>query len=427
MDYSPLYALLTVIVFLVIFGIIFFRIFLLYKRKENMYHDLMSLQDGILFLLSFENLKCLQVYPTRNPEQYYRLLRKNVIFSDIVAEEFHQLLFSTIENIKTTGLTQEIYIRLSNFSYKEDNTWVVLALRKINWEKTGSILVAFMKNKNELMRLRNLEKKIEYQERHLQVTSFDLLWKLDVEARELTLLNDLVEKRHWVISKSAGNYLLHDLILSSDCAILEDEINFRVREFLKNGKDIYAENSRILRVRLRASGNRGIWFEICGVIDKDLDGRLVMYGSARRLPIPPLSSITKFDAENLIMGLMKSPSLRVFWCDLDGVILGCNRGFALDMGEQSPDDLKMKKIEELENLKKEWLSYFYKHLENFKEYSAIFPFSKFFHVKKDVENIDVWGQFDVLPLIEDSGKVYGGIFIYWIQSFNEVERDILTF
>ena len=149
MDYSPLYALLTVIGFLLVFGIIYFRIFLLYKRKENMYHDLMSLQDGILFLLSFENLKCLQVYPTRNPEQYYRLLRKNVIFSDIVAEEFHQLLFSTIENIKTTGLTQEIYIRLSNFSYKEDNTWVVLALRKINWGKTGSILVALKKNKNE--------------------------------------------------------------------------------------------------------------------------------------------------------------------------------------------------------------------------------------------------------------------------------------
>ena len=84
-------------------------------------------------------------------------------------------------------------------------------------------------------------------------------------------------------------------------------------------------------------------------------------------------------------------------------------------------------IEELEYLRKEWVTYFYKHLKNFKEFSPNNPISKYFHVTRDLDHLEVLGQFNVMPLLNENGKAYGGLFMYWVQPAAEISRDHLSF
>lgn len=426
MDYSPFYALLTVLGFLSVFFIIMLRVYKFFKRKEYMYRDVMSLQDGVLFLLSLGELKCMAVYPSQDSEQYYRLIRKGLNFLNIVEDEFHEIVKSTAEKALQTNSMQEVIFRLRHTS-GDEKSWVKLSIREVAWDKNDSVFACVMKNQNEIMRLHSFEHEIIRQQKNLKVTSFDLLWKIDIETRQLTLLNDLVEEKHLVTSKPAGVYNLRELVHGSDYTKLEDELNFRVKHYLKNGKDVYSENPRIINIRLRSASSTGVWYGICGILDKDDDGRLVMYGAAHRLPIPVVSKISEFEIPHLFSVLMSSPTLRIFWCDLEGIILGCNKNFALDMGEETPEKLRGDNIENLELLKKEWVSYFYNHLREFSEYSINTPISKFFQVNRNHDNLEVHGQFNVLPLLNENGKAYGGLFMYWIQPSQGISRDRLTF
>lgn len=426
MDYSPLYALITLIVFLGISVFIVYRFYIHNKRKEHMYRDLISLQEGVVFLLNPENLVCMTIYPSKESEQYHRFFGKGVDFTHVVAEEFQDIFKSTAEKTKATNSVQEIVFRLRNTT-EEEKCWVKLNMRLVNWSKGTSVFACVMKKQDEMVRLQSLEQEIIRQQKNWQVTAFDMLWRLDIETRQLELLNDLVEERHLVPSRPAGKYELRDLIMSSDFSILEEEINYRVRYFLEHGEDLYAKESRIINIRLRSTQSSGVWYGACGVIDKDDYGRLVMYGTAHRLPVPAISKISEFEISHLFVVLMNSPALRVFWSDLEGTILGCNKGFALDMGENSPETLQNKNIEELEYLRKEWVTYFYKHLKNFKEFSPNNPISKYFHVTRDLDHLEVLGQFNVMPLLNENGKAYGGLFMYWVQPAAEVSRDHLSF
>lgn len=424
MSLSPFFASIAVLAILALSLCIVLRVYFRFRARERLYRDILSVQEGAIFQLG-PDLGCEAVLPSSDSVRYNKQLGNGASFLRIVADDYHAQVVAAAKVAVERRASQTVVFQLkSGEDIPKEFTWAKVTFCPLS-EFENVKLFAMLKNLNEMMRLQNVERESMRQQECIRKTSSDILWRLDIETRQVHVLNDIEQERHGAISRPSGFYELTDVVFPGDTLMLEREINFRVSQYLQNGRDLYER--RVMNVRMRAPNASGVWHSLAGVVSKDDDGRLLMYGATHRIATPEFSTSPSFGTQVVLRSLMRAPSLRVFWCDMEGRIVGCNRVFAVDLEEVAPENLVGKKIADLEGVNREWCEYFFRNLKSIEGNPIAFSESREFLVKKTTfDSRSHNGKFDMVPLRDVTGQMYGCLFVYWFDAHGE-NPDILTF
>lgn len=424
MNLSPFFASVAVAAIFVLALCVVLRIYFRFSARERLYRDILAVQEGAIFQLD-SNLDCEAVLPSSDSLRYSKQLGSGANFLGIVADDYHAQVMASAKVAVERHASQTVVFRLkADEDIPKEFTWAKVTFCPLAEFESVKIF-AMLKNMNEMMRLQNVERESMRQQECIRKTSSDILWRLDVETRQVHVLNDIEQERHGAISRPSGFYDLAGLVFPGDLLMLEREINFRVSQYLQNGRDMYER--RVMNVRMRSPSASGVWHSLAGVVAKDDDGRLVMYGATHRIATPEFSTMPSFGTQIVLRTLMRSPSLRVFWCDMEGKLIGCNRVFAVDLEEVSPENLVGKRIEDFDGPTKEWCQYFMRNLKSIEANPVAFSESREFVIAKTTfDSKSHTGRFDMVPLRDVTGQMYGCLFVYWFEAHSE-SPDILTF
>ncbi len=409
MNLSPFYTMIVAGVFIVLAIWFCVRLYRRFMHQELIYKEIMAQQNEFLCLVS-DKLICQRIYQTAESDYFRQLFSVGSDLLHIVMPENREMLQLMVKRAFEQNSPQTLIVQLNHL---EKRIWCQLNLNPITLNDDKIVLLVALKNITEIMRLRHVEKELHIQESMLPRISFDVFWKLDVETRRVTLLNDISFERHGMFSCPRGEYEIRDLVFPLDCAMLEDELAFRIRKFLSEGEDPYANALRIMNVRMRSPRALGVWAAVTGFLTRSEDGRLLMYGSMHKIETPSFANSSPIDNKNIFSTIMRSSVLRVFWCDTFGTILGGNTNFATSMNVPSIDNLCGKSlIEDIHGARGVFLRYMYSHLKELSNHSAKTQVYKEFNVYRSDLDTSCKGEFELLTLRKTSGEIEGGLFIY---------------
>ena len=425
MLFSLFYAILLIVGIFLLAVFIVFRIYNRFKKQELVYKEIMATEDGVLLLLA-SDLKVINIYLSEESDRFYRILGNNSHFLNIVAKENHELVLATFDRAFKLKIPQTVAFRLSRQTLNGEDKWYKLNVRPVTLGNGNFAFACSVKNVNDIQRLQNLEETIAYEQKSLQRTSFDILWKLDIESRKVTLLNGISFERHGAIERAPGVYSLQDLVFPQDYNILEEKINFRVREFLKLGYDPYEQSARVVNVRMRAPEYSSVWHGVSGFVFRSKVGKLYMYGSTHRILVKPFVNLSSLSITNIFNALMQMKTFRVFWCNNSGQILGGNENFILD-SELFKDVVQKIHIPTYTGKQENLLRYFYSKLSEISDYSAKINVIGNFEVSdKSIDDLPLIGSYNLIPLKDAFGKMEGGLFVYWFFKDQKEKRDFIS-
>lgn len=212
--------------------------------------------------------------------------------------------------------------------------WVEMYGKKIRWESKKKILVCYFKNVDSVIKLRSDHNSIEKRLQIFLRLSSDIVWEIDVEKRELSILTPVVFERHRVPSRTPGRVSMDEIMPAEDLRLVEKVINARVQHFSEYGRDVPSPEE--IFIRLYGIDESRVWYSVRGLLDKNLDGRLMFFGSGHLVDHALINKTSPEIKTGLFDSIMSLPYVRVFWVDKDQVYLGCNQTYASDLGQYNP-------------------------------------------------------------------------------------------
>lgn len=209
--------------------------------------------------------------------------------------------------------------------------WVEMYGKKIRWESKRKVLVCYFKNVDSIIKLRSDYNSIEKRLQIFLKLSTDIVWEFDVEKRELNILTPIVYERHRIPSRTPCRISLDEMMPAEDLRLIENVINARVQHFSEYGRDVPIPEE--IYVRLFGIDESRVWYSVRGLLDKNLDGRLMFFGSGHMVDHTLVNKTSPDIKSYLFDSIMSLPYLRVFWVDQEQIFLGCNQTFASDLGQ----------------------------------------------------------------------------------------------
>lgn len=384
------------------------QLVLRYRTLRNLQAKIHSSCHGSVFLLS-EKFDVLQILPSLEAERFAHMCVDGN-FLALFSEEFAQTFQSNMEIAKDKGRSPESMVRLSAVN---GGDWYKISIIRFT-SSSGTMFICSLEPMNDLMGLQltasDSRKKIDA----FRKAVFDVLWCIDIETRRVTLFNDVLDSRHGALSRPAGEYPLRDLVVLQDYLHFETRLNERVKNFVKYGADLGADH--ILNLRMIAPQHTSVWHALRGVILRDDNGRLLMYGSSHRLERLQFPGADPVDFGNMFSVVLNSSVYRIFWCDLDGRVLGGNSAYARDMDKSKVEELQSICIADFKGPQEYGMRFFYSHLSKMRDEKivgpVVRPFS--FPAGRGGEYPDVDGQMELIPMTNNEGQLVGGLFIYGI-------------
>lgn len=380
-----------------------------YRNQRNLISNTLSFRHGTLILVS-ESFDIIRIFPSLEAERFTQITLDGSFLS-IFSEEFAQTLQSNMALAKEKGRSPESMVRLNAAN---GGDWYKVAFSRFSGS-AGTEFICSLEPMNDLMSLQQTaydsRKKIDA----FRKAVFDVLWCIDIETRRVTLFNDVLDSRHGALSRPAGEYPLRELVVLQDYLHFETRLNERVKNFVKYGTDLGSDH--ILNLRMIAPQHTSVWHALRGVILRDDNGRLLMYGSSHRLERLQFPGADPLDFSNMFSFVLYSSVLRIFWCDLDGHVLGGNSAYARDMDRSMLEDLQSICIADFKGPQEYGMRFFYSHLHKMREEKfvgpVVRPFS--FPAGRGGDYPDVDGQMELIPMTDENGELVGGLFIYSIS------------
>ena len=277
-----------------------------------------------------ENLTFLYVSPSSvNTIEMSPSLLQGRYLKEFVHPDDLDLLLRSLEAPMSDDRLKTVIFRCRHGS--EGWCWVEMYGKKIRWESNKKVFACYFKNVDSLIKLRSDYNNIEKRLHIFLRLSFDIVWEFDVEKRELELLTPIVFERHRVPSRTPGRVSMEEIMPIEDLRLIENVINARVQHYSEYGRDVPTPEE--IFIRLFGIDESRIWYSIRGILDKNVDGRLMFFGSGHMMDHTLVNKTSPDIKTNLFDSIMSIPYLRVFWIDQEQIYLGCNQTFASDLGQ----------------------------------------------------------------------------------------------
>lgn len=383
--------------------------FLRYRYLRGFFNEVIGSQSSTVLILS-ENLVCTHIFPSKEADKFETVARDNKI-DFICAEEYKSSLLASIERTRAQGYSPDTVVRLSGAL---GGNWYKVSFAL---SKTGDVtqFISYWTPANDLMSLQKAEHESRQKIEAYQGTSFDIVWCIDVEKRQVTLFNDVTESRHGVISRAAGVYDLREIVLLQDYLFFEERLNLRIKDFVKFGVDFGSDH--ILNLRLHAPRNTTVWHSLKGILVRGDDGRLLMYGTTHRLDKLQFPDASATDFSNLFSRLQNSSVLRIFWCNMDTQIQGGNATFARDMHVNSLSELtRFNLSEKFEGTERHGIELMYSMFTKMKNENYSGPMSNNISFPAELEEGFIKGGVELIPITDADSQLTGALFVYWIEN-----------
>lgn len=209
--------------------------------------------------------------------------------------------------------------------------WVEMYGKKNYWDSNIKALICYLKNVDTVMKLRSDLASLEKRMQIFLKLSYDIVWAIDVEKRELELLTPIVFERHKVPSRVPGVIPKQELMPIEDLHLIENVINARVQHFSEFEQDV--PNPEEIFIRLYGVDESRVWYSLRGLFDRLPDGRLMFYGTGHLMDRSLVNKTSPEIKSYLFDIIVSLPYVRVFRVDQDLVYVGCNQTFASDLGQ----------------------------------------------------------------------------------------------
>lgn len=279
-----------------------------------------SLSDDYRFLrVASSSINTIEMAPS---------LLQGRFLKDFVHPDDLDLLFRSLEAPSGDDRLKMVLFRCRHGS--EGWCWVEMYGKKISIKSKKKLLVCHFKNVDSFIKLRSNLVAIEKRLHIFLTLSSDIVWQFDVEKRELEVLTPIAFERHRIPSKIPGKTSMEELMPFQDMQLVENVINARVQHFSEYGRDV--SNPEEIFIRLYGVDESHVWYSVKGLLDNDLDGRLMFFGTGHIVERALVNKIAPDAKENLFDQMLSLPYVRIFWTDKEEICLGCNQAFASDFG-----------------------------------------------------------------------------------------------
>lgn len=279
-----------------------------------------SLSDDYRFLrVSRSSINTIEMLPSLLQGRYLK---------DFVHPDDLDLLLRSLETPLGDERVKTVVFRCRHGS--EGWCWVEMYGKKIHYKAKKKILVCYFKNVDTVIKLRSDLTAIEKRLHIFLTLSSDIVWQFDVEKRELEIMTPIAFERHRIPSKTPGKVSMEELMPFQDMQLVENVINARVQHFSEYGRDV--PNPEEIFIRLYGVDESHVWYSVNGLLDNDLDGRLMFFGTGHIVGRTLMNKTPPDAKEKLFDQMLSLPYVRVFWANKNQVCLGCNQAFASDFG-----------------------------------------------------------------------------------------------
>lgn len=326
---NDMFVLVSIIVVLAILCVFFsynllaLRKYLSKKKLIEVFSQefVASLSEDFRFLyVSLSSVNTIEMSPSLLQGRYLK---------EFVHPDDLDLLVRSLEAPMSDDRLKTVVFRCRHGS--EGWCWVEMYGKKIRWESKRKVLVCYFKNVDSIIKLRSDYNSIEKRLQIFLKLSTDIVWEFDVEKRELNILTPIVYERHRIPSRTPCRISLDEMMPAEDLRLIENVINARVQHFSEYGRDVPIPEE--IYIRLFGIDGSRVWYSVRGLLDKNLDGRLMFFGSGHMVDHTLVNKTSPDIKSYLFDSIMSLPYLRVFWVDQEQIFLGCNQTFASDLGQ----------------------------------------------------------------------------------------------